>query len=664
MATSVGVNPVSDLSGFVKSLFTVILTTTNPYAANGEIATWQNMLLYMSQNDDPAIATSLPGYPAVPPELYTALQDVGSQWNSTPSYFTRGKCRDTRLGGNDAINSYPQFNETDDVAEHPFLSTNINDPKSGMGRVYSEVYDDQQQLMFLTFGVPQYNNLASFYSNAVFDDLAKLMNNGQISSGSSVGLMLGEVLTTFVLLPAMPLVYLYRLVQGVFRASITKYYEFQSAMPLYYRAVNSIIIHLSINMGLVPDAFTQSQTGQTLLPDTPKTASAMAELMGQSVAEGSVFPGLGMPEFFDKFGFDIYRIMLRKYLYMKQDDPMNAQNNSDMSLINSPSVDNGPTVNSADLSATTANFSRQFITGLASSLYDASLYIGFRIEKGVDTSESFSNETGESSISQIVNAKAQEAIDRKNSFAGGNLEGAGFIKSAWDAISGVLSGAANAAGLATPRNILAGSGKIDFPEIWKSSTFSRSYTFNMSLRSPYGDPVSILQNLYIPLALLLGGSMPRSIGQSAYTAPFVCRAYCKGMFAVPLGMISHVTIKRGADQFGWSTQRLPTCIDVSFEIKDLSPAMFLAIGDGTATSAITAIFGANSPFQEYLLTLSGIGLAERLLFFRNIRRKAATALSQIRHTKLSPYYWATMFGNSLPGRIINTFTPNPRLPTL
>ena len=251
--------------------------------------------------------------------------------------------------------------------------------------------------------------------------------------------------------------------------------------------------------------------------------------------------------------------------------------------------------------------------------------------------------------------------DAKFSFANGGITGG--IGAAISAISGVVKGTLDSAGFGSLDSIITGQGFIDFPEVWKNSSFSKNYSFSMKLRSCYGDPVSILQNLYFPMALLFAGGMPRAVGNAAYTAPFVCRAYCKGMFAIPLGMITSMTIKRGADQFGWNLAKLPTCIDISFEIKDLSPAMYMAIADsGSTLDAISQVFSTNSNYQEYLMTLSGMGLADRIVWYRQLRNKATYLLGQFRETKLNGFYWGTILGTKPLARAISVFMPSTKLP--
>jgi hypothetical protein len=651
-------NPVFDTGTFIKTVFNVTLSpNSNGADANGDFATYVAALSFNNQMDDPGPpgttgnAVGAPGAPVLSPQMAEILSKIGSSSDSAlPAYFSKGKCRDTSLGGNDAINCYPQFNETDDVAEHPFLVTNSG--TIGMGRVYSEVYDDQQQILYLTFGIPRYNSITNFYGKAVVTTLAQLMNSG--TSSGTIGRLLDTAINVFVSIPVLPLVFVANLLTGgVGGVPITKYYEFQSSMPLYYRCVNSMINHLTINLGISKDAFfaqTPAVANITMggATDTELVAAANTTNGGTSTQ--------GLPDLFKNFGFDIYRIMLKKYKYDKTISDIQSVQSSDDALIIAASQQ--PPVVADD-----ENYAQNFLTSFEGTLYDASLYVGFRVEKGVDTSESFSNETGESSIAQQVNQKAQQARDAKFSVAGGNIDGSsGFLSSAISAIGGILSGAADAIGGVSIDNVLAGAGNLDFPDVWKSSSFSKSYHFNMSLRSPYGDSYSILQNLYIPLSLLLGGALPRGIGAAAYTSPFVCRAYCKGMFAVPLGMITSMTIKRGADQFGWTTSKLPTCIDISFEIKDLSPAMYLALGDNGTWADIKNVFGANSSFQEYLMTLSGMGLRDRINWFKQLKNKVNFLLGQIHSTKLNPFYAGNYFGSTLAVKTISHFIPTTNIP--
>jgi hypothetical protein len=229
-----------------------------------------------------------------------------------------------------------------------------------------------------------------------------------------------------------------------------------------------------------------------------------------------------------------------------------------------------------------------------------------------------------------------------------------------DAVKGFLEGTASLVGLSGVSHLLMGSGKVDVPEVWTGASATKNYSFNLALRSPYGDPISIYQSIYVPLSMILAASLPRAVGPNAYTTPFLVRAYSKGMLAVPLGIIDSLTIKRGADQHGWNYQRLPTVVDVSFTIKDLSPAMYMAIGDD---SILDAVMGENSSFQDYLLTLSGIGLQERLRWLKNIRRRSEALLKTVYANRVSPIAWGLNITHLGPMRLIKAVAPSTKLPT-
>jgi hypothetical protein len=613
------------------------------------------------------------GNKAVDPNITEIINTAGQADGAEPVYFTRGKCRDTSLGGNDAINPYYQFCENDDVP-HPFTLINQGDFESGMGRVYSESIDDNQQIMWITFGVPYFNDVTDFYGGAVIDDLAKLMNGGANSSVHNITKLLGSAVTTFLLLPALPIVYLAGIINGIGSIGnipITKYYEFKPDMPVYYRCVNSMMIHLAINMGMGNDAYAVTPQGGTAAPlpiGTPINQSSsssdasLAEAYLNNASSGAANVS-GLPEVFSLYGFDIFRINAKRAWY--QSTKQNVQNTSNGQT---PFIDSVITENLSMPAPEGGNFFTQFWsnfkTDLIANLYDANLYIGFRVENSTDTSESISNKVDESSVAQSINSKSAEAREAGVSVMQGNLAG-GIIGSIISGATGLIKGAANAisgaTGTKSELDIFTGQAYIDIPNVYKNSSFHKSHNFEFKLRTPYGDPVSIMQSIYVPLCLLLAGALPKGTGPSSYTAPFICRAYSKGLFAVPLGMITNMTIKRGADQFGWNHQMLPTQVNVSFEIEDLSPTMFLVMAD--QNPSIMAAFGANTSFQEYLMTLGGMGLMERLRFTLNLRRKAKILSTSIYETKLTPYGMASMASSSTVGRVISSILPSSLLPT-
>jgi hypothetical protein len=236
-----------------------------------------------------------------------------------------------------------------------------------------------------------------------------------------------------------------------------------------------------------------------------------------------------------------------------------------------------------------------------------------------------------------------------------------IVKGGLDALGSLLG----SVGAGAAVQLVSGNGFFDIPEVWQNSSFTKNYNFNVQLRARYGDPVSIFQSIYVPLALILGGSLPRSIGKNMYTSPFLVRAYCKGMFAIPCGIIESVNIVRGAAEFGWNHQMLPTCVDVTMNIKDLSPAMFLALADsGGPTNIINdllSVFARESSLQEYLNTLSGMGLIERYRFLKRKSRQIDAMLMIQRTTTFNSLYWSNNWGKSGLAQMVAAISPFDRV---
>ena len=606
------------------------------------------------------------GRGGIDPNISELLEDAGVDPNGpSPIYFTKRKARDTTLGGNDAINSYYQYCKNDDIRSSRILKG--ENRSNGMGRVYSENIDDNQQILYMTMGLPEYNSMTSFYKNVIIPDLANLMNNGSNASLTSrLSKLAGSVLGTFILLPVIPLIYIYNALRSLGSLSITKYYDFRPEMPLYYRMTNTIIIALAVNLGLAKDNILLDRRDSNVTGSTTSFSTYTA-LASDSDNEGQMI-GLddpGLPEVFRTSGWDIYRIMMRKYLYEEGVDLLNDPRlSTDDALLtqlkNKADADGTVDNNASDKSKT---WTDDLFDGFRAGLYDANLFIGFKVEKSVDTSESISNQTGESPVATAVNAKMQNLKSLKHATMNGNLiDGpvGDLIGTIVSGLTSALSGVTDSLGLGGLSHLVKGSALIDIPEVWTNSSFQKSYSFNLSLRSPYGNPISIFQDIYVPLSLILAAALPRATGPNSYTSPFLIRAYCKGMLGIPLGMIDSVSIKRGSSQHGWSNGRLPTAIDVSFTIKDLSPAMYVGLGDDKLFDVVT---GENSSFQEYLLTLSGMGLHERIRWVLKVRRKSQILLKSIYANRLSPFaISANVTSATVAGRMLQVVSPSVYLP--
>jgi hypothetical protein len=207
-------------------------------------------------------------------------------------------------------------------------------------------------------------------------------------------------------------------------------------------------------------------------------------------------------------------------------------------------------------------------------------------------SDSFSNNTTESQLASSINGASEIAKELKFILGPGSALGEiqSFAERAASTVGGKLSEILNGQELAggmladlasTGISTIMSGGKLIFPKIWGDSTFSRSYSFDLKLRSPDHDSVSIFLNCLVPYIHLLALCMPQSITRgaaayspNAYNTPFILRAYAKGMFNINMGMITDLSVTRGGEA-QWNDNGLPTQIDISITIEDLYNTLFI-----------------------------------------------------------------------------------------
>lgn len=251
--------------------------------------------------------------------------------------------------------------------------------------------------------------------------------------------------------------------------------------------------------------------------------------------------------------------------------------------------------------------------------FSASENIVFYLDGMTEVSESYGNSTTESSLASTINGFSDTA--REIQFILGNDDSviSKLLEGATDATSAITSSLSSVIGkfgggilqsLSTSgvTSVLKG-GKIIFPEIWQDSTFDRSYSLNIKLRSPDHDSLSIYLNILIPYIHLIALCLPRGVDDdpNAYTSPFLVKAFCKGMFNVDMGMVTSMSVTKGAE-CQWNDDGLPTQIDISLDIKDLYSSLFMT-GYSGAGGHIKNIVN-NTSMMDFLANMAGLNLAQ------------------------------------------------------
>lgn len=226
--------------------------------------------------------------------------------------------------------------------------------------------------------------------------------------------------------------------------------------------------------------------------------------------------------------------------------------------------------------------------------YLYSQFIPFRIHKNMIGSETFSNSTSENPLASELNSAAEA-----------NSE---------EATAGVLGAKAkkfvlNLAGQFSDKAaVMAGNGRISLPEVYSSSSFSRSITCSFEFHSPYGSPFGKFENTLVQLISILCMGLPRQTGKLTYTTPFALRVFVKNHIMINYGLIESITVTRGGDANDWGPDGFPKTIKVDVTIKDMEVNIGLPLAaNGPLRMALEVMFPSTG-MSEYLATIGGCSL--------------------------------------------------------
>ncbi len=275
----------------------------------------------------------------------------------------------------------------------------------------------------------------------------------------------------------------------------------------------------------------------------------------------------------------------------------------------------------------------------------------------VELSDSFSNSTAESSLASSANGIGEQikelrflasnstAKDWAEKIANGAIDAVNTVAKTFTPDSledSLVGGMLNDLKGAGAQTIMRG-GKLIFPKIWGDSSNSRSYSFNIKLRSPDHDTVSIFFNVLVPYIHLLALTLPQSLTEStaahspnAYDTPFLVRAYCKGMFNINMGIITDLSATRGAES-QWNDQGLPTQIDVNINIEDLYSNLVMSNPRHGENNIFQNMWNShmdiitNTEMVDFLSNLAGLNIAASAVT-RKLELLAQLTMSRIKWT--------------------------------
>lgn len=598
---------------------------------------------------------------------------AGQKILSSPGYT------DTRLGANDAYNCIWQFNRDDDIVYPLHRTGGTNECPIGMGRVYAETTNRNQSVAYITLGVPVFSSIMGFWTKAFDADMITYNLTGGFGLSEKIGRLFGNAMSIAgkavalaISLPILPFKWLGDVLSRSKSYRIDRFYDLRTTMHSYYRHVDSILSQWGIAVGMwgsksnpVPTdhrPLALKYTGVSIFDivslraaimngshsgfSEPSTASAYEDALQEfSVMDPDEYDGM------ERSDTGTQEKATPSYPTGLED---NASGQNQASSRRGQADAPGGKGLRSGLGTTGAwnNNRVDFVHSLLNDVLGGTQFVGFRINKSVDASESFSNSTGPSPLAEMFNNKIKQnmgGVQNEVSQAG---TGIGVFDKLVSGAKTILNGAAEFFGAGGLAEAVIGNAFVDVPESYRGSDYSKSHSISLQLRSPYGDLSSIYQTIIVPLSMILAMALPRAAGPYSYLSPFLCRVYVKGMFAIPLGIVDSLSIKRGSSEFGWTYQNLPTCVDVTLSIKDLSPLIYMAMADDTFPD----IFGANTSFREYILTLAGVGLQERISRFRDTMSNIKLAALNVGRL-FNGSFFAHALSDTSMGTIVGSIVP-------
>lgn len=208
---------------------------------------------------------------------------------------------------------------------------------------------------------------------------------------------------------------------------------------------------------------------------------------------------------------------------------------------------------------------------------------------------------GASSIAQFLGARSASQAIRN---LAGNLQGGGKISKG---AGNILSGAASAFGQlkeaigevspGAKRAInlvdrLATGARIDFPQVWKTSSYQPSYTMTVRLYNPQPQNDEATRRYIVgPIAALMLCGIPISDDGSTYNYPFIHRIKAEGIYDLDPAFISSIAIVKGGDQQNISYNQRLAVVDVRIDFGSLY---------GTIVAGGSKIRSGRPTFEKYI----------------------------------------------------------------
>lgn len=644
---------------------------------------------------------------------------INRSWSTANLKFT-----DTSIGGNIAINSPPQPCRLTDPRvrnrrKNGRRITLAEDVNVGMGAWYSEKIDDNSDILFLQFGVPEFNSLITFWSRSVDYASAVIANTGRSPMAYNVGNVIGKA-AVFVAFPIVSVVVygIKALVDLVSSDRQFAYYYMKPDMVNFWKSANILATRFMLESGILAPSILSGVKGagdaerigvpigidqesideiKSLLPNmfTKNNNVDLAYLAGraQSLANaqmriekrafeegtlkdkdytgyiktkdttqirtksGSINEALNYALYLSDMPTEVTKTVNDNDRYTDSMEEKQLKDGSEAYGYMDPYVTN-PTGDSKNVNETNptnlkeegflanvTQWSKDFFSGSAeafdSAVRGGGAYLALRVDHVGSLTDNIENTTTDIPAEGAVKQLSGKSKELKYSLSGGNImfDVNKLFQAAGDFAQGAIEGITF--GLSSVIPALFGGGFIDLPKMWDDSNFSQGDTsFTISLLSPSAETITKLIHEFIPLSCILAGSLPKSIGASAYTSPMLCSAFMKGKIKIDLGMITSVSITRSTANLGYDKLGRPLGADITFNITDFSNRMVVPVSQSAVGSMLSS-FDDSSSINRYISTIAARDLFTNKFSVPRARLKLSNALMMSDLATSSSYFGMT-----------------------
>ena len=571
------------------------------------------------------------------------------------------------------------------------IGTETNSSGLGLGRYYSEAIDDNEQRIFLRFGLPKYTPLLVWLRKSFDIDKVILQNRGFFTSAV---IQTAGLIAKLFAIAAAPLLAIGMFTLGVIVENSRFFHIGNGTMYLYWATVENILNQMVSRRTMLPHLFPNftlkydgtmnkeitmskqfidklsSYIPDIINPETGRISVFAIALRAQANFHEMKIADIKAPDSenpsYDFTGFResgdtthttpfrtkegkvpfINRIFGYAYDFlMVNEKDMLKKENETTSLISMDPSFLDPEGNIIELNenpdSPSGTFEQQFIDNaiknkskfesykkyLLAELGEGAAFAVFNVDSTGSVGESFNNSFTTNPLEVTFNSlssKVRNITDFLSSATSVPIIG-DAIKLAGDTVANVLSNAS--LGIVNPLLALAYGTQVSFPKTWESSSASLPRAnYKFKLISPYGNAYSQLFNIYLPLAMILAGSLPRSTGNSTYTHPFFCQLFDRGRVNIQLGMIENVSITRGTSNLAFTRAGYPNAIDISIDIANMDEIISVDVNStgvlGKLSEALKLNFNINdNPFSTYINTITGVDVYTQIYNIPQIRLK-------------------------------------------